>query len=193
MGRTIPGIEATVIDEQGRELQPLEVGQLALKAGWPGMMRGIWKDEEKYREYFRWGTWYVTGDLAYRDAEGYFWFQGRVDDVIKKGSERIGPFEVENKLAEHPAVMEAGVIGKPDPLWGEIIKAFVVLHPGFSWSKNLEAELQEFIQERLGPHLVPWEIEARGDLPRTRSGKIMRRALKALELGLPLADPGEEE
>ena len=193
MGRTIPGIEATVIDEQGRELQPLEVGQLALKAGWPGMMRGIWKDEEKYREYFRWGTWYVTGDLAYRDAEGYFWFQGRVDDVIKKGSERIGPFEVENKLAEHPAVMEAGVIGKPDPLWGEIIKAFVVLHPGFAWSKNLEAELQEFIQERLGPHLVPWEIEARGGLPRTRSGKIMRRALKALELGLPSANLGEEE
>jgi len=188
MGRPIPGVYATVVDEQGRELPPLEMGQLAIRAGWPAMMRGIWRDEEKYREYFRLPPWYLTGDLAYRDASGYFWFQGRVDDVIKKDGKRIGPFEVENKLIEHPAVLEAGVIGKPDPLWGESIKAFVVLHPDYPWSPELARELQQFIETRLGSHLVPSEIEACPSLPRTRSGKIMRRILKALELGLPNGD-----
>ena len=188
MGRPIPGIYAAVIDEQGRELPPLEVGQLGIRAGWPAMMRGIWKDEEKYSEYFRLPPWYLTGDLAYRDADGYFWFQGRVDDMIKTAGERLGPFEVENKLAEHPAVLEAGVIGKPDPLWGEIIKAFIVLRPGYSWSSQLKSELQKFIESRLGSHLVPREMEARPALPRTRSGKILRRVLKAQELGLPGGD-----
>ncbi len=188
MGRPIPGIYAAVIDEQGGELPPLEVGQLAIRAEWPAMMRGIWKDEEKYREYFRLPPWYLTGDLAYRDADGYFWFQGRVDDMIKTAGERLGPFEVENKLAEHQAVLEAGVIGKPDPLWGEIIKAFIVLRPGYNWSSELQSELQKFIESRLGSHLVPREMEARPALPRTRSGKILRRVLKAQELGLPGGD-----
>ena len=188
MGRPIPGVHAAVIDEKGRELPPLEMGQLAIRAGWPAMMRGIWRDEEKYREYFRFPPWYTTGDLAYRDADGYFWFQGRVDDVIKKDGQRIGPFEVESKLVEHPAVVEAGVIGKPDPLWGESIKAFVVLHPDYAWSPQLATELQQFIETRLGSHLVPREIEACQALPRTRSGKIMRRVLKAMELGLPGGD-----
>lgn len=133
-------------------------------------------------------SWYLTGDLAYRDADGYFWFQGRVDDMIKKAGERLGPFEVENKLIEHPAVLEVGVIGKPDPLWGEIIKAFVVLRPGFVWSVQLESELKEFVEQRLGQHLVPREIEIRNSLPRTKSGKVMRRVLKAMELGLPFGD-----
>jgi acetyl-CoA synthetase len=188
MGRPVPGVHAAVIDEGGRELPPLEMGQLAIMAGWPAMMRGIWRDEEKHREYFRLPPWYLTGDLAYRDGDGYFWFQGRVDDVIKKDGKRIGPFEVENKLVEHPAVLEAGVIGKPDPLWGESIKAFVVLHPDHPWSAALEADLQSFIERRLGSHLVPREIEPCQALPRTRSGKLMRRVLKALELGLPGGD-----
>lgn len=188
MGRPIPGICASILDEHGRELPALEVGQLAIRAGWPAMMRGIWKDEEKYAKYFRMPSWYLTGDLAYRDSDGYFWFQGRVDDMIKKAGERLGPFEVENKLIEHPAVLEAGVIGKPDPLWGEIIKAFVVLRPGFVWSVQLESELKEFVEQRMGRHFVPREIEIRHSLPRTNSGKVMRRVLKAMELGLPFGD-----
>lgn len=188
MGRPIPGVYATVVDERGRELPPLEVGQLAIRAGWPAMMRGIWKDEEKYHDYFRLPPWYLTGDLAYRDADGYFWFQGRVDDMIKMAGERVGPFEVENKLIEHPAVLEAGVIGKPDPLWGEIVKAFIVLRPGYTWLPGLQVELQQFIESRLGAHLVPREMEACQSLPRTRTGKVMRRVLKAQELGLPSGD-----
>ena len=188
MGRPIPGIYAAIINEFGQELPPLEVGQLAIKAGWPAMMSGIWKDQAKFNEYFCIPPWYLTGDLAYRDNDGYFWFQGRVDDVIKKAGERIGPFEVENKLIEHQAVLEAGVIGKLDPLWGEVIKAFIVLRPGFQLSNELKIELQEFIKNRLGLHLVPSEIEACKALPRTRSGKILRRALKSMELGLPYKD-----
>ncbi|MHB1651152.1 MAG: acetate--CoA ligase [Desulfitobacteriaceae bacterium] len=188
MGRPIPGIYASVVDDQGRELPPLGVGQLAIRTGWPALMRGIWKDDDKYREYFRIQPWYLTGDLAYKDVDGYFWYQGRVDDVIKKAGERLGPNEIENKLIEHPAVLEAGVIGKPDPLWGETIKAFVVLRPGHQWSEQLQSELQGFVESRLGAHFVPREIEVRHSLPRTNSGKIMRRVLKAMELGLPFGD-----
>ncbi len=188
MGRAIPGIYAAIISESGQELPPLEVGQLAIKVGWPAMMSGIWKDQDKFNEYFRIPPWYLTGDLAYRDSDGYFWFQGRVDDVIKKAGERIGPFEVENKLIEHHAVLEAGVIGKPNPLWGEVIKAFIVLRPGYQLSDELKTELQEFIRDRLGPHLVPSEIEACLALPRTGNRKVLRRVLKSMELGLPYND-----
>jgi len=188
MGRPIPGIYAAIINEFGQELLPLEVGQLAIKVGWPAMMSGIWKDQAKFDEYFRIPSWYLTGDLAYRDIDGYFWFQGRVDDVIKKAGERIGPFEVENKLIEHQAVLEAGVIGKLDPLCGEVIKAFIVLRPGFQLSNELKIELQEFIKNRLGFNFVPSEIEACQALPRTRTGKILRRVLKSMELGLPYED-----
>lgn len=188
MGRPIPGTYAAIINEFGTELPPLAVGQLAIKVGWPAMMRGIWKDQDKFKEYFRIPPWYLSGDLAYRDSEGYFWFQGRVDDVIKKAGERIGPYEVENKLIEHQAVLEAGVIGKLDPLWGEVIKAFIVLKPGFRLSDELKLELQEFIKDRLGFHLVPSDIEACQALPRTRSGKLLRRVLKSMELGLPYRD-----
>lgn len=185
MGKPIPGVHAAIINEQGKELPPLEMGQLAIKAGWPAMMRGIWKDQDKYNEYFRIPPWYLTGDLAYKDLEGYYWFQGRIDDVIKINSERVGPFEIESKLVEHPAVMEAGVIGKPDPLRGEVIKAFVVLKEGFTWSENLNQEIRNFIKTKLALHLVPKEIEVRVSLPRTKSGKLMRRVLKSWELGLP--------
>ncbi|MFZ5648273.1 MAG: acetate--CoA ligase [Bacillota bacterium] len=185
MGKPIPGVYAAIINEQGKELPPLEMGQLAIKTSWPAMMRGIWKDQDKYSEYFRIPPWYLTGDLAYKDLEGYYWFQGRIDDVIKINSERVGPFEIECKLAEHPAVMEAGVIGKPDPLRGEVIKAFIVLKEGFSWSDELKQDIRHFIKTKLAPHLVPQEIEVRSDLPRTKSGKLMRRVLKSLEFGIP--------
>ena len=186
LGRPVPGVYATIVNEQGKELPPLEVGQLALKKGWPAMMRGIWKDPEKYQEYFRLPPWYLSGDLAYRDADGYFWFQGRADDVIKTAGERVGPFEIESKLAEHPAVLEAGVIGKPDMLRGEKIKAFVVLRPGYAWSEQLQRDIQDFIANTLASHLVPEEIEVVESLPRTKSGKIMRRVLKAREMGIPI-------
>ena len=188
MGKPVPGIRAAIINEKGDELPPFEMGQLAIKAGWPAMMRGIWKDEEKFNDYFLLPPWYLTGDLAYRDHEGYFWFQGRIDDVLKINSERVGPFEIESKLTEHPAVTEAGVIGKPDPLRGEIIKAFIVLEPGFSWSEGLKQEICSFMSQKLAPHLVPQELEVCTQLPRTRSGKLMRRVLKSWELGLPVSD-----
>ncbi|KLU59996.1 acetyl-coenzyme A synthetase [Peptococcaceae bacterium CEB3] len=188
MGRPLPGIEASIVDEEGREVPAPEVGQLAIRAGWPAMMGGIWKDEEKYRDYFRMPPWYLTGDLAYKDADGYFWFQGRADDVIKKAGERIGPIEIENKLSEHPAVLEAGVVGRPDPLWGEVIKAFVVLRPEYSWSAELRDEIRRFVESRLGPRFVPRDIEVCAKLPRTTSGKLMRRVLKAMELGFPVSD-----
>ncbi len=188
MGKPIPGIYAAIINDQGEELPPLEMGQLAIRAGWPAMMRGIWRDKEKYDEYFRIPPWYLTGDLAYRDKDGYFWFQGRIDDVIKFQSERVGPFEIESKLVEHPAVTEAGVIGKPHPLKGEIIKAFIVLESGYSWSDELNKDICEFIKTRLAPHLVPDEVQVCPGLPRTKSGKLMRRVLKSWELGLPVGD-----
>ncbi len=188
MGKPIPGIHAAVINERGEELPPLEMGQLAIKSGWPAMMRDIWKDRDKYNEYFRLSPWYLTGDLAYRDRDGYFWFQGRIDDVIKVESERVGPFEIESKLAEHPAVNEAGVIGKPDPIKGEIIKAFIVLNNNYSWSAELKQDISEFIKTSLAPHLVPDEIQICPVLPRTRSGKLMRRVLKSWELGLPVSE-----
>lgn len=188
MGKPIPGVYAAVVNDQGVELPPLEMGQLAIKAGWPAMMRGIWRDRDKFNEYFRLSPWYLTGDLAYKDREGYFWFQGRIDDVIKVSSQRVGPFEVESKLVEHPAVAEAGVIGKPDPLRGEIIKAFVVLKSGYSWSGELKQDIRHFIETKLSPHLVPDEMQVCTALPRTKSGKLMRRVLKSLELGLPVTD-----
>lgn len=188
MGKPVPGIHAAIINESGEELLPYEMGQLAVKVGWPAMMRGIWNDSEKYGCYFRMPPWYLTGDLAYRDYEGYFWFQGRIDDVLKINSERVGPFEIESKLVEHPAVLEAGVIGKPDPLRGEIIKAFIVLDSHYSWSEELKQEIRHFISSKLAPHLVPEEIEVCSRMPRTRSGKLMRRALKSWELGFPHSD-----
>lgn len=189
MGKPIPGVYAAIINEKGEELPPLEMGQLAVRREWPAMMRGIWNDPEKYAEYFRLPPWYLSGDLAYRDADGYFWFQGRADDVIKTGGERVGPFEIESKLVEHPAVLEAGVIGKPDLMRGEKIKAFIVLRPNYTWSPKLKREVQNFIAETLAAHLVPEEIEVVESLPRTKSGKLMRRILKARELGIPLEPP----
>ncbi len=151
------------------------------------MFRAYVGEEERYRKCFADG-WYLTGDLARRDADGYFWFVGRGDDVIKSSGHLIGPFEVESSLMDHPAVAEAGVIGKPDPVAHEIVKAFVVLRPGFAPGPALQRELLAFVRKRLGTAVAPKEIDIVANLPKTRSGKIMRRLLKARELGLPEGD-----
>ncbi|GCD81512.1 acetate--CoA ligase [Parageobacillus thermoglucosidasius] len=187
MGRPFPGVKAAIIDDQGNELPPYRMGNLAIKKGWPSMMKTIWNNPQKYESYFI-GDWYVSGDSAYMDEDGYFWFQGRVDDVINTSGERVGPFEVESKLVEHPAVAEAGVIGKPDPVRGEIIKAFISLREGYKPSEELKEDIRQFVKKGLAAHAAPREIEFRDKLPKTRSGKIMRRVLKAWELNLPTGD-----
>ncbi len=192
MGLPLPGIEAAIV-ERGPDGsvtlvdEPMVEGELALKAGWPSMMRGYLHEDERYKKCFA-GPWYLTGDLAKRDADGYFWFVGRADDLIKSSGHLIGPFEVESALMEHGAVAEAGVIGKPDPMAGEIVKAFVALKPGFTASEELRRELLGHARKRLGAAVAPKEIDFRANLPKTRSGKIMRRLLKARELGLPEGD-----
>ncbi|EPY04234.1 acetyl-CoA synthetase [Paenibacillus alvei TS-15] len=188
MGRPVPGVEAAIIDDQGNVLPPFRMGNLAIRTPWPSMMRKVWNNPAKYEEYFRLTGWYVSGDSAYMDDEGYFWFQGRIDDVINTSGERVGPFEVESKLVEHPAVAEAGVIGKPDPMRGEIIKAFISLREGYTPSDELKADIARFVKEGLSAHASPREIEFKDKLPKTRSGKIMRRVLKAWELNLPTGD-----
>jgi acetyl-CoA synthetase len=188
MGKPVPGIEAAIVDNNGIVLPPNQMGNLAIKKGWPAMMRNVWNNPDIYNSYFINDEWYISGDSAYMDEEGYFWFQGRVDDVIMTSGERVGPFEVESKLLEHPAIMEAGVIGKPDPVRGEIIKAFVALHEAYEPSEKLKEEIQQFVKKELAAHATPNEIEFRDKLPKTRSGKIMRRVLKAWELNLPTGD-----
>lgn len=187
MGKPMPGIHAAIVDEDGKEVKDGEEGNLAIKPGWTSMMHSIWRRPEKYKSYFEHG-WYISGDRAFKDKDGYFWFIGRADDVIKTSGERVGPFEVESALIEHPSVVEAGVIGKPDQLRGEIIKAFVKLKDGVKPSEKLKEEIQEYVKKHLAAHAYPREIEFIDKLPKTRSGKIMRRLLKAKELGLPLGD-----
>lgn len=188
MGKPVPGIEVAIIDHAGNVLPPNRMGNLAIKKGWPAMMRRIWGDDAKYESYFVNDEWYVSGDSAYMDEDGYFFFQGRVDDVIMTSGERVGPFEIESKLLEHPAVIEAGVIGKPDPVRGEIVKAFVALQDGYEPSEELEKDIYNFVKTELAAHAAPREIEFKDKLPKTRSGKIMRRVLKAWELDLPTGD-----
>jgi acetyl-CoA synthetase len=187
MGRPMPGIEPGVIDENGNQVPVGVEGDLALRPGWPSMFRQYWRDEERYNSRFRNG-WYITGDRARADDDGYFWFIGRADDVINTAGHLVGPFEVESALIEHPAVAEAGVIGKPDPLAMEIVKAFVTLNDGFSPDDQLRRELMGFAREKLGAGVAPREIDFLDIMPKTRSGKIMRRLLKARELGLPEGD-----
>jgi acetyl-CoA synthetase len=187
MGRPIPGVKAAIVDDNGNELPIGKEGNLAIEPGWPSMMREIWKNPEKYKSYFK-GKWYITGDRAHIDKDGYVWFVGRADDVIKTAGERVGPFEVESVLIEHPAVAEAGVIGVPDELRGEVIKAFLVLRPGNEPSEELKEDIKKFVKTRLAGHAYPKDIDFIKTLPKTRSGKIMRRVLKARELGLPEGD-----
>jgi len=192
MGRPLPGVEAAIVRRMGEGRvevigAPGVQGELALRPGWPSMFRDYLGEPERYRKCFA-GGWYLTGDLARRDADGYFWFVGRADDVIKTSGHLIGPFEVESVLMEHPAVAEAGVIGKPDPVALEIVKAFVSLKAGRSPTPELRRELLAHARSRLGAVVAPKELEFQASLPRTRSGKIMRRLLRARELGLPEGD-----
>jgi acetyl-CoA synthetase len=192
MGRPLPGIGAGIVERTANgsvtEIEaPMRMGELALRPGWPSMMRAYLNEEERYRKCFA-GGWYLTGDLAMKDADGYYWFVGRADDVIKSAGHLIGPFEVESALMEHPAVAEVGVIGVPDPTAGEMVKAFVALKNGVEPSEALRKELLGHARKRLGPAIAPKEIAFRMNLPKTRSGKIMRRLLKARELGLPEGD-----
>jgi acetyl-CoA synthetase len=192
MGRPLPGIDTALVrrtDDEKIEVveTPDTEGELAIRPGWPSMFRGYLSDEARYRKCFA-GGYYLTGDLAKRDRDGYYWFIGRADDVIKSSGHLIGPFEVESVLLEHPAVAEAGVIGKPDPVALEIVKAFVALKPGFVPSENLKRELLGFARVRLGAAVAPKEIDFRLSIPKNRAGKIMRRLLKARELGLPEGD-----
>jgi acetyl-CoA synthetase len=192
MGKPLPGMEAGIVRKRDdgviEEINtPDTEGELALRPGWPSMFRGYLNQDERYHKCFA-GGWYLTGDLAKRDADGYYWFVGRADDVIKSAGHLIGPFEVESALMEHPAVAEAGVIGKPDPMVGEMVKAFVSLKAGHTESEALRMELLGHARKRLGAAVAPKEIAFLPSLPRTRSGKIMRRLLKARELGLPEGD-----
>ncbi|MBY6201007.1 acetate--CoA ligase [Maritalea mobilis] len=190
MGKPLPGITAGIVervDGAVRELGPGEIGELALRPGWPSMMRAYLHEQARYDKCFVDG-WYLSGDLAMRDADGYFWFVGRADDLIKSSGHLIGPFEVESALIEHDAVAEAGVIGVPDETAGEVVKAYITLNPGFDPSEALERDIRGHARKKLGPAVAPREVVFRKTLPKTRSGKIMRRLLKARELGLPEGD-----
>jgi acetyl-CoA synthetase len=187
MGRPIPGTVAAIVDDAGGEVSPGTEGNLALRPGWPSMFRTYWNKKEMYDSRFR-NDWYFTGDRARMDEDGYFWFVGRADDVINTAGHLVGPFEVESALVEHPAVAEAGVIGVPDEERMEIIKAFVSLKDGYAPSEALAEEIRQFVRTRLAAHAYPRIIEFLPTLPKTRSGKIMRRLLKARSLGLPEGD-----
>lgn len=187
MGRPHPGTEAAILDETGQPLPIGQEGHLALRPLAPSFFRTYWNRQDLYESRFRNG-WYLTGDRAWQDTDGYFWFVGRADDVINTAGHLVGPFEVESALIEHPAVAEAGVIGKPDEERMEIVKAFISLKVGYQDSPELRQEIQQFVRQRLAAHAYPREIEVIDGLPKTRSGKIMRRLLKARELGLPEGD-----
>jgi len=188
MGKPFPGIKAAVVDEGGEEVGVGKIGSLVIKPDTdPALMKEIWNNKEKFDSYFG-NNWYISGDKAYRDEDGYFWFVGRSDDLINTSGERVGPFEVESALVEYPDVVEAGVIGKPDEVRGEIIKAFVVLKPNVTGTEELKEKITQFVKKNLAGHAYPREIDFIEKLPKTRSGKIMRRLLKARELGLPEGD-----
>ena len=192
MGLALPGVEAAIVRSVTKKTvevikAPDIKGNLALKPGWPSMFRGYLHDDLRYKNCFR-GGWYITGDVARRDADGYFWFVGRADDIIKTSGHMVGPFEVESALMEHPAVAEAGVIGKPHPLIGELVKAFVALKPGSTPDDKLRLELIGFARKKLGSAVAPKEIAFQDSLPKNKAGKIMRRLLKARELGMAEGD-----
>jgi acetyl-CoA synthetase len=190
MGRPVPGIEAAVIDREGKPLPILSLGELALKVGWPSMMRAIWRDEKRYSAYFRNG-WFLTGDMAIKDEDGCYYHQGRNDDLIKAGQESIGPYEIEQALCQHPAVKEAAVISQTPGTGQATVKAFVTINRGFTPSVRLNQEIKAFVKTNLH-YLVPLtEIAFMDELPKTRSGKLLRRVLRARELGLPIGDPSK--
>ena len=185
IGKPFPGIEAAVIGPEGEELPPFTLGELAIKRGWPAMMREIWRDENRFKEYFPLDPWFFSGDTAYVDDDGYFYYQGRVDNLAKIAGVVVGPSEMEDVLRRHPAVMDAGIIAKPDPLKGNSIKAFISLKPEVTPSDDLKQELVAFVKRYFSPRIAPREIEFRPRIPRSKDGSVIRRVLKAWELGLP--------
>lgn len=189
MGKPFPGIDAAILDLKTFEPlpEPGRVGMIGLRPGWPSMIRGYWNNPSGYAKKFANG-WYLTGDRGTVDADGYFWFVGRDDDVINTGGHLVGPFEVESALLEHPAVAESAAVAKPDPVNMEVVKAFVTLKPDWEASPDLELEIMNFVRKRLSPIAMPQEIAFVESLPRTRSGKIVRRVLRAQEFGEPLGD-----
>jgi acetyl-CoA synthetase len=189
MGRAFPGIEATVLDLKTYEpiREPGRIGLIGFKPGWPSMMRGYRNNEATYNSKFKNG-WYMPGDRSSIDADGYFWFAGRDDDIINTAGHLVSPFEVESALLEHPSVAESAVVAKPDEVNMEVVKAFVTLKPGFDPTSDLELDIMNFIRKRLSPLAMPQEIEYVPNLPKTRSGKIMRRVLRAKEWGEEIGD-----
>ncbi|MCP4654791.1 MAG: AMP-binding protein, partial [bacterium] len=188
MGKPLPGLTAAVLDDRLEPItEPEKPGQLALKPPWPSMFRSYFKEPTKYESKFKNG-WYLTGDRARIDADGYYWFMGRDDDVINTGGHLVGPFEIESALLEFEAVAESAAIGKPDPEMMEVVKAFVALKPGYEPSRKLEMQIMNFIRKKLSPLAMPQEIEFLDKMPKTRSGKIMRRLLKARETGEEIGD-----
>ncbi|PZX94684.1 acetate--CoA ligase [Flavobacterium aquariorum] len=191
MGKPLPGVTIDIAEINDKELkfitEPNNQGNMVLKKGFPSLFRGYLHEEERYNKCFI-GEWYVSGDLAKKDADGYFWFIGRADDIIKTSGHMVGPFEVESTLMRHPAIAEAAVIGKPDPIIGELVKAFVVLKSGIKSDEEIQMDIMGFARKLMGPAVAPKEIEFVENIPKTRSGKILRRLLKARELGLPEGD-----
>jgi acetyl-CoA synthetase len=186
----LPGVDADVVDEEGKPVPPGQRGYLVIKKPWPGMLHGIWGDPERYVKTYwsKFPGWYFTGDYAMKDEDGYFWILGRADDVIKVAGHRLGTLEIESAFVAHPAVAEAAVVGKPHPVKGESIVAFVVLKEGHQPSDELREELRKWIRETIGPVATPDEIFFVTKLPKTRSGKIMRRVLRAVISGKELGD-----
>jgi len=189
MGKPVPGVEAVIVDEDGETLPLLTMGELAFKVGWPAMMTSIWRNKEKYQSYFRFRGLFLTGDMALRDEDGYFFHQGRNDDLVKVGEQLVGPFEVEQILCRHPAVSEAAVISKTARSTQPYLKAFVTIHPGFTPSARLNQEVKEFVKANLSSEITLEDLTFLDELPKTRSGRILRRVLRAGELGLPAGDP----
>jgi acetyl-CoA synthetase len=191
MGKPLPGITIAIAEINNNELklisEPNIQGHLVLKKGFPSLFRSYLHEEERYNKCFI-GDWYMSGDLAKKDSDGYFWFIGRADDIIKTSGHMVGPFEVESTLLRHPLVAEVAVIGKPEPIIGELVKAFVVLKNGNQSNEAIKMEIMAFARKELGPAIAPKEIEFVENIPKTRSGKILRRLLKARELGLPEGD-----
>jgi acetyl-CoA synthetase len=191
MGKPLPGIEIAIAEVNNKELkiitEPDIQGHLVLKKGFPSLFRSYLHEEERYKKCFI-GEWYLSGDLAKKDIDGYFWFIGRADDIIKTSGHMVGPFEVESTLMRHPAVAEAAVIGKPEATIGELVKAFVILKPEKEANEETKMDIMAFARKEMGPAVAPKEIEFTDNIPKTRSGKILRRLLKARELGLPEGD-----
>jgi acetyl-CoA synthetase len=189
MGKAFPGIEAAILDP--KTFEPIKesgkIGLIAFKPGWPAMMRTYWENDEMFQKKIKKG-WYLAGDRSTIDPDGYFWFVGRDDDVINTGGHLVSPFEVESALLEHEAVSESAVVSKPDPVNMEVVKAFITLKPGYEVTDDLELKIMNFIRKKLSPLAMPQDIEYVDSLPKTRSGKIMRRILHAREWGEDVGD-----